>query len=71
MSFDTAKSKISQNVAISAKKDGFTKQKHIRGDKTLKIYNFGPNVIYFVVGLLTGNLRKLKRYVWKVRLKEL
>ena len=35
--FDTAKSKISQNAAIPAKKYGFTKQKHIRGDKTLKI----------------------------------
>ena len=42
--FDTVKSKISQNAAIPAKKYGFTKQKHIRGDKTLKIYNFGPNV---------------------------
>ena len=48
MCFDTAKSKISTNAAIRAKKYGFTKQKHIRGDKTLKIYNFGPNVIYFV-----------------------
>ena len=44
--FDTAKSKISTNAAIPTKKYGFTKQKHIRGDKTLKIYNFGPNVIY-------------------------
>ena len=35
--FDTAKSKISTNAAIPAKKYGFTKQKHIRGDKTLKI----------------------------------
>ena len=42
--FDTAKSKIFKNAAIPAKKYGFTKQKHIRGDKTLKIYNFGPNV---------------------------
>ena len=29
--------KISTNAAIPAKKYGFTKQKHIRGDKTLKI----------------------------------
>ena len=43
--FDTAKSKISTNAAIPAKKYGFTKQKHIRGDKTLNKYNFGPNVI--------------------------
>ena len=35
--FDTAKSKISQNAAIPAKKYGFTKQKHIRGEKTLNI----------------------------------
>ena len=42
--FDTAKSKISKNVADPAKNYGFTKQKHIRGDKTLKIWNFGPNV---------------------------
>ena len=35
--FDTAKSKISQNAAIPAKNYGFTKQKHIRGEKTLKI----------------------------------
>ena len=35
--FDTAKSKISTNAAIPAKKHGFTKQKDIRGDKTLKI----------------------------------
>ena len=46
MCFDTAKSKISQNAAIPANNYGFTKQKHIRGDKTLKIYNFGPNVVY-------------------------
>ena len=44
MCFDTAKSKISQNAAIPAKNYGFTKQKHIRGDKTLKIQKFGPNV---------------------------
>ena len=43
--FDTAKRKISKNVADPAKNYGFTKQKHIRGDKTLKIYNFGPNVV--------------------------
>ena len=42
--FDTAERKISKNAAIPAKKYGFTKQKHIRGDKTLQIYNFGPNV---------------------------
>ena len=35
--FDTAKSKISKNAADPAKKYWFTKQKHIRGDKTLKI----------------------------------
>ena len=35
--FDTAKSKISQNAGIPAKNYGFTKQKHIRGGKTLKI----------------------------------
>ena len=46
--FDTAKSKISTNAAIPAKKYGFTKQKYIRGDKTLNKYNFGPNVIYCV-----------------------
>ena len=45
--FDTAKSKISKNAADPAKNYGFTKQKHIRGDKTLKIWNFGPNVVYF------------------------
>ena len=38
------KSKISKNAATPSKKSGFTKQKHIRGDKTLKIYTFGPNV---------------------------
>ena len=48
--FDTAKSKISKNVAIPARKYGFAKQKHIRGDKTLKINTFGPNAVYFVVG---------------------
>ena len=42
--FDTAKSKISKNAAIPAKNYGCTKQKHIRGEKTLNIYNFGPNV---------------------------
>ena len=35
--FDTAKSKISKNAAIPAIQDCFTKQKHIRGEKTLKI----------------------------------
>ena len=47
MCFDTAKSKISKNEATPAKKYGFTKQKYIRGDKTLEIWNFGPNVVYF------------------------
>ena len=47
MCFDTAKSKISKNAADPANKYGFTKQKHIRGDKTLKLYIFGPNVIMF------------------------
>ena len=42
--FYSAKRKIAKNAAHPAKKDGITKQKHIRGDKTLKIYNFGPNV---------------------------
>ena len=55
MFFDTAKSKISQNAAIPAKKYGFTKQKHIRGDKTLKIQNFGPNVVY--IGNLDGGTK--------------
>ena len=32
-----AKSKISKNAADPAKNYGFTKQKHFRGDKTLKI----------------------------------
>ena len=57
MCVGTAKSNISTNAAIPAKKDGFTKQNHIRGDKTLKIWKFGPNVIYFVVGLLNGNFQ--------------
>ena len=35
--FDAAKSKISKSAAIPTKKYGFTKQKHIRGDKTLQI----------------------------------
>ena len=35
--FDTAKRKISKNAADPAKNYGFTKQKHICGDKTLKI----------------------------------
>ena len=35
--FDAAKREISKNAAHHAKKYGFTKQKHIRGDKTLKI----------------------------------
>ena len=37
--------KISKNAAITTNKYGFTKQKHIRGDKTVQIQNFGPNVI--------------------------
>ena len=44
--FDTAKRKIAKNAARSSKNYGFTKPKHIRGDKTLKICNFGPNVIF-------------------------
>ena len=35
--FDIVKSTISTNASIPAKNYGFTKQKHIRGDKTLKI----------------------------------
>ena len=35
--FDTAKSKISKNVAIPAIQYCFTKQKHICGEKALKI----------------------------------
>ena len=35
--FDTAKRKIAKHAANPGKKYGFTKQKHIRGDKTLKI----------------------------------
>ena len=35
--FDIAKRKISKNAADPAKQYGFTKQKHIRGDKTLEI----------------------------------
>ena len=56
--FDIAKSKISQIAAIPAKKYGFTKQKHIRGDKTLKILNFSPNVVYFGLGT-TPNIARL------------
>ena len=37
-----------QKSAHPAKKHGFTKQKHIRGDKTLNKYNFGPNVVYYL-----------------------
>ena len=37
------------DAALPGKNYGFTKQKRIRGDKTLKIYNVRPNVIYFVV----------------------
>merc|ERR1712139_214634 len=33
--FDTAKRKIAKNAAHPAKENGFTKQNHIRGDKTL------------------------------------
>ena len=42
--FYNAKNKISKNAADPAKNYGFTQQKHIRDDKTLEIYNFGPNV---------------------------
>ncbi len=45
--FDIAKRKISKNAADPAETYGFTKQKHIRGDKTLNKYKLGPNVIYF------------------------
>ena len=61
MCFDTAKSKISKNAAIPAKNYGFTKQNHIRGDKTLKIKQIGPNVVCFVVGLLNGNFKGNKK----------
>ena len=44
---DTAKRNISKNAADPVKKYGFTKRKRIRGDKTLKVYNFGPKVVYF------------------------
>ena len=47
---------ILKNAAIPASKYGFTKQKHIRGDKTLKIQNFGPNVVYFVLGTRSVSL---------------
>ena len=35
----------------SAKNRRFTKQKHIRGDKTMQLYNFGPNVAYYFYAL--------------------
>ena len=37
----------------------------MRGDKTLNIYNFGPNVVYFVVGLLNGNLAGGTKGNWR------
>ena len=46
--FDTANRKIANNAVHPAKNYVFTKQKHIRGDKTLNKYHFGPNVMYFV-----------------------
>ena len=42
--FDTANRKIAKHAGYPAKKYGFTKQKHIRGNKTLKIKNCGLNV---------------------------
>ena len=58
--FDAAKRKISKKSAHPAKKYGFTKQKHIRGDKTLNKYNFGPNVIWRVRVSPSRRLRRRK-----------
>ena len=55
MCFGIAKSKISKNTTIPSKNYGFTKQKHIRGDTTLKIQNFGPDVNINVEGELKEN----------------
>ena len=44
--FDTAKRKISARGFQIFRNYWNRKQKHIRGDKTLKIWNFGPNVAY-------------------------
>ena len=62
--FDTAKSKISKNAAIPTKNYGFTKQKHIRGDKTLKIQKFGPNVNMYLRKTLQmhAEVSRLKKY---------
>ncbi len=38
MCFGHVKRKILKNAAYPTKNHGFTKQKHIRGDKTLKKY---------------------------------
>merc|ERR1712139_498756 len=48
------------------KKYGFTKQKHIRGDKTLKIYNVCPNVIYYLWGALDKPRRVTNIYEFYV-----
>ncbi len=42
-------------------KIGFTKQKHIRGNKTQKVLNFGPSVVYFVVVTFQGNWRYFEK----------
>ena len=65
--FDTAKSKISINAAIPAKKYGFTKQKHIRGDKTLKIQNSVPkhwNIIQRLKPHAADPPKKEKEYIY-------
>ena len=54
------------NAAIPAKNYGFAKQKHIRGDKTLKILNFGPNVIYYLWGTLDKPRQVTKIYEFYV-----
>ena len=59
--FDTAKSKISKHAADPAKNDGFTKQKHIHGDKTLNKYSFGPNVVYYLLTTERYNDKSKKR----------
>ena len=51
--FDTGFQWYKSRAAISAKNYGFTKQKHIRGDKTLKVQNFGPNVAYYFYFVLS------------------
>ena len=42
------KARSRKNAAIPAKKYGITKQKHIRGDKTLKKQKNGPNVNIYI-----------------------